>query len=70
MSIQSDAGAGLGILHDQEVEQFMEIRGGKRFRTKTERRQVVVQLLGLKWEERKQPMPTTVIDHIEKPSES
>jgi uncharacterized protein (TIGR03435 family) len=27
-------------------------------------------LLGLRWEERKQPMPATVIDHIEKPSES
>jgi bla regulator protein BlaR1 len=27
-------------------------------------------LLGLKWEERKQPMPVMVIDHIEKPSEN
>jgi uncharacterized protein (TIGR03435 family) len=27
-------------------------------------------LLGLKWEERKQPMPVVVIDHIEKPSEN
>ena len=27
-------------------------------------------LLGLKWEERKQPMPAIVIDHIEKPSEN
>jgi uncharacterized protein (TIGR03435 family) len=26
-------------------------------------------LLGLRWEERKQPMPVIVIDHIEKPSE-
>jgi bla regulator protein blaR1 len=27
-------------------------------------------LLGLRWEERKQPMPTIVIDHIEKPSDN
>jgi bla regulator protein blaR1 len=27
-------------------------------------------LLGLKWEERKQPMPAIVIDHIEKPSDN
>jgi len=27
-------------------------------------------LLGLRWEERKQPMPVIVIDHIEKPSEN
>jgi len=32
--------------------------------------QALDKLLGLKWEERKQPMPVIVIDHIEKPSEN
>jgi uncharacterized protein (TIGR03435 family) len=32
--------------------------------------QALDKLLGLKWEERKQPMPVIVIDHIEKPADN